>query len=50
MTLSKNIIKTHKKYIITYWKKNKTISKIKKGIDIININQTNIINICKLQG
>ncbi len=50
MTTSNNIIRESKKYIITYWKQNKIISKIKKGIDINNITKTNIINLCKLQG
>jgi len=37
-------------YIITYRKKNKTISKQIKRIDIKEIKQKNIINICKSQG
>jgi hypothetical protein len=42
-------INESKNYIVTYWTKNRIVSKIKKGIELIQKKQNNIINIWKLQ-
>ena len=42
-------INESKNYIVTYWTKNRIVSKIKKGIDLIQLKQKNIMNIWKSQ-